>query len=105
MFAKSFIVSALMGFVAAQSASSSLSISASESLASQTASSPAAANSTSLPTGSSGAGVMTHTIQVGGPNGSLAFYPNNIKAAPGDMVQFQFHPKVRTPPHTAAHRS
>jgi plastocyanin len=87
MFAKSFIVSALMGFAAAQSASSALSISASESLASQPM------------------GVTTHTIQVGGPNGSLAFFPNNIKAAPGDMVQFQFHPKVRTRPHSAAHRS
>ncbi|EUC49491.1 hypothetical protein COCMIDRAFT_33129 [Bipolaris oryzae ATCC 44560] len=34
-----------------------------------------------------------HVIQVGGPNGSLAFYPNNVAAQPGDMVQFQFHPK------------
>ncbi|KAJ4315984.1 hypothetical protein N0V94_005676 [Neodidymelliopsis sp. IMI 364377] len=42
---------------------------------------------------SSGAGLTTHIIQVGGPNGSLAFYPNNVKANAGDMVQFQFHPK------------
>ena len=35
-----------------------------------------------------------HVVQVGGPNGSLAFYPNNVAAQPGDMVQFQFHPKV-----------
>ncbi|KAJ5062000.1 Cupredoxin [Bipolaris maydis] len=34
-----------------------------------------------------------HVVQVGGPNGSLAFYPNNVAAQPGDMVQFQFHPK------------
>jgi plastocyanin len=38
--------------------------------------------------------VNTHIIQVGGPNGSLAFFPNNVKAAAGDLVQFQFHPKV-----------
>ncbi|EOA85210.1 uncharacterized protein SETTUDRAFT_81904, partial [Exserohilum turcica Et28A] len=37
--------------------------------------------------------VMMHVVQVGGPNGSLAFYPNNVQAEPGDMVQFQFHPK------------
>jgi plastocyanin len=37
--------------------------------------------------------VNTHIVQVGGPNGSLAFYPSNIKAQPGDLVQFQFHPK------------
>ncbi|USP80265.1 uncharacterized protein yc1106_07539 [Curvularia clavata] len=37
--------------------------------------------------------VKVHTVQVGGPNGSLAFFPNNVVAQPGDMVQFQFHPK------------
>ncbi|KAF1980079.1 hypothetical protein BU23DRAFT_443963 [Bimuria novae-zelandiae CBS 107.79] len=37
--------------------------------------------------------VATHVIQVGGPNGSLTFSPDNVKAAVGDLVQFQFHPK------------
>jgi len=38
---------------------------------------------------------MTHVVQVGGPNGSLTFSPSNVVAQPGDLVQFQFHPKVR----------
>ncbi|PSN75035.1 hypothetical protein BS50DRAFT_480015 [Corynespora cassiicola Philippines] len=37
--------------------------------------------------------VNTHVIDVGGPNGSLVFTPANVKAAPGDLIQFQFHPK------------
>ncbi|KAF1995733.1 hypothetical protein P154DRAFT_444928 [Amniculicola lignicola CBS 123094] len=37
--------------------------------------------------------VNTHVIQVGGPAGELIFAPNNIVAAPGDLVQFQFNPK------------
>ncbi|KAF1954769.1 Cupredoxin [Byssothecium circinans] len=37
--------------------------------------------------------VATHVVQVGGPNGSLVFSPENIKANVGDLVQFQFHPK------------
>ncbi|KZM20353.1 uncharacterized protein EKO05_0006887 [Ascochyta rabiei] len=90
-FSKSFIVSALVGFAAAQSSASSQVISASETLAS-TASSTASAAGTSSTSSISGAGVITHTIQVGGPNGSLAFYPNNVKANAGDMIQFQFHP-------------
>ncbi|KAF9695386.1 hypothetical protein EKO04_006540 [Ascochyta lentis] len=90
-FSKSFIVSALVGFAAAQSSASSQSIAASESLAS-TASSTASAATASSTSATSGAGVNTHIIQVGGPNGSLAFYPNNVKANAGDMIQFQFHP-------------
>lgn len=52
-----------------------------------------------MSTGSAAAGsapegmVTTHIVQVGGPNGSLTFLPNNVKAAPGDLVQFQFYPK------------
>ncbi|KAJ4362654.1 hypothetical protein N0V95_001362 [Ascochyta clinopodiicola] len=91
-FSRSFVVSALVGFAAAQSSASSQVISASESLAS-TASSTASAARTSSTSSTSGAGLITHTIQVGGPNGSLAFYPNNVKANAGDMIQFQFHPK------------
>lgn len=48
--------------------------------------------------------VMMHVVQVGGPNGSLAFYPNNVQAEPGDMVQFQFHPKVCPEAASATHR-
>ncbi|KAH6644736.1 Cupredoxin [Boeremia exigua] len=89
-FSKAFLVSALVGFATAQSASSQ-SIAASETPASMANSTgPAPSSSTSTPSGGS---LVTHTIQVGGPNGSLAFFPNNIQANAGDMVQFQFHPK------------
>jgi len=37
-----------------------------------------------------------HVVTVGGSNGTLDFLPNNIKANPGDMVQFQFNPKNHT---------
>lgn len=104
-FTKSFIVSALVGFTAAQSSVSSQSIAASETLSS-TANSTASAPLTSSTSMPSGAGLVTHTVQVGGPNGSLAFYPSNIQAKAGDMVQFQFHPKVRLHKYThLAHTS
>jgi plastocyanin len=89
------MASALMGFAAAQS---SPAIAASESLLRSATKSAVMGMSTGSP--SAGAGmapagmVATHIIQVGGPNGSLAFFPNNVKAAAGDLVQFQFHPKV-----------
>lgn len=92
-FSKSVIITALVGFATAQSSSSSQSIAASETLSS-TANSTASAPTTSSTSTASGGSLITHTIQVGGPNGSLAFYPNNIQANAGDMVQFQFHPKV-----------
>ncbi|CAL3966421.1 unnamed protein product [Diplocarpon coronariae] len=38
------------------------------------------------------AGITVHVVRVGSMNGSLAYYPNRIKAAVGDMVQFQFAP-------------
>jgi hypothetical protein len=37
--------------------------------------------------------VTVHVVQVG-PDGQLSFSPENIQANPGDMVQYQFHPKV-----------
>jgi plastocyanin len=94
------MASALMGFAAA---TSSLAVAASESLLMSATKSAKMGMSTGS---SSAAGAMapgamaaagmvnTHIIQVGGPNGSLAFFPNNVKAAAGDLVQFQFHPKV-----------
>ncbi len=42
------------------------------------------------------AGVTVHVVRVGAMNGSLAYYTNNIKAAVGDMVQFQFAPNNHT---------
>ena len=37
--------------------------------------------------------VNTHVVMVG--QGGLTFSPANVIAAPGDLVQFQFYPKVR----------
>lgn len=42
------------------------------------------------------ASVTVHVVQVGAANGTLAYFPNNIKAAVGDMVQFQFAPANHT---------
>jgi plastocyanin len=38
--------------------------------------------------------VVVQIVSVSDANGSLKYYPDNIKAAPGTVVQFQFHPKV-----------
>ncbi|KAI9052204.1 hypothetical protein LZ554_003563 [Drepanopeziza brunnea f. sp. 'monogermtubi'] len=38
------------------------------------------------------AGIRVHVVRVGAMNGSLIYSPDNIKAAVGDMVQFQFAP-------------
>lgn len=38
--------------------------------------------------------VTTHVIQVGALNGSLGYFPNNVPASPGDLVQFQFRSNV-----------
>jgi len=40
--------------------------------------------------------VNTHVVRVGGPNGTLRFYPDTLHAQIGDLVQFQFYPKVRS---------
>ncbi|KAL2075516.1 hypothetical protein VTL71DRAFT_459 [Oculimacula yallundae] len=37
-------------------------------------------------------GIMVHVVRVGSMNGSIKFYPDKVKAAVGDMVQFQFAP-------------
>jgi plastocyanin len=36
---------------------------------------------------------VMHIVSVG-KDGKLAFCPESITAAPGDIVQFQFYPKV-----------
>ena len=38
--------------------------------------------------------VQVQVVQVSNSNGSLEYFPNNIQAAVGSLVQFQFHPKV-----------
>ncbi|CAG8980256.1 hypothetical protein HYALB_00013262 [Hymenoscyphus albidus] len=55
---------------------------------------PGAAKGTGAPgSGSaSGAGVKVHVVKVGGNNGTLKFQPDDIQAAVGDMIQFQFAP-------------
>jgi len=40
--------------------------------------------------------VTVHVVQVGAANGTLAYFPNNLKAAVGDMIQFQFAPANHT---------
>src|SRR5262245_42959596 len=97
-FSRSYIVSALVGLAAAQSES----IAASESTAGATSASAIPLSSGLPPAPGMGMGMVnTHVIQVGGPNGSLAFYPNNVQANVGDLVQFQFHPKVRLQQHSS----
>ena len=107
-FSKTFLVSALLGLGAAtthmgegaagglatSSTSAATAISASETLAA--GSTKAGASEAAATGGASSGSVATHVIQVGGPNGSLTFSPENVKAAVGDLIQFQFHPKVRS---------
>ena len=38
--------------------------------------------------------VQMHVIKVSNKAGDLTFEPNNLEAAPGSLVQFQFYPKV-----------
>lgn len=78
-FSTSIIATALLGFAAAQSG-----LSASETR-----------SAASIQTGTAPGGMVnTHVVQVGGPNGSLAFYPEVVRANVGDLIQFQFNPKV-----------
>jgi plastocyanin len=41
----------------------------------------------------SGGEVMVHVVHVGA-NGTLTFSPDDLQVNAGDMVQFQFYPKV-----------
>lgn len=69
-FAKSIVASCLMaGMAAAQSSTMS----------------------SAMPSGS---GLVTHVVKVGNAQGGLVFEPNDIKAAVGDVVQFQFYAKA-----------
>lgn len=44
--------------------------------------------------GSDGNLVSVQVVQVSDQNATLRYYPEDIKAEPGSMVQFQFYPKV-----------
>lgn len=47
------------------------------------------------------AGTIVQIVTVSDNNGSLAFFPDQVTAAPGSLVQFQFYPKVSpSPPPT-----
>lgn len=91
-FSRSIIATALLGLAVAFPQAEE--VSATESL--EVAASSTGAEAVPAPTGGvpGGAMVATHVVQVGGPNGTLAFYPDNVQANVGDMIQFQFNPKV-----------
>jgi plastocyanin len=86
-FSRATILSAVMGFAAAQSSIDSILASATSSAIGSTAT---GVLGTTTPAGM----VNTHIVNVGGPNGSLVFSPSNVRAQAGDMIQFQFHAKV-----------
>ncbi|KAF2194521.1 hypothetical protein K469DRAFT_725840 [Zopfia rhizophila CBS 207.26] len=101
-FSRSFVASTLLGLAVAtthagEEGAASQTVAASETLAAAASMTGAAVEATNGPAASGapapGGMVNTHVIQVGGPNGSLAFYPSNVIAEPGDLVQFQFMPK------------
>ncbi|KAI1609484.1 hypothetical protein EDD37DRAFT_156602 [Exophiala viscosa] len=45
---------------------------------------------------SSSSQLIVQVVSVSDSNGSLAYFPNNIEAPVGSIVQFQFHPKNHT---------
>ncbi len=51
-------------------------------------------------TGPDGNMVSVQVVQVSSMNASLKFYPEEIRAEPGSMVQFQFYPNVKRKPNT-----
>ncbi len=50
-------------------------------------------------TGPDGNMVSVQVVQVSNMNATLKFYPEEIKAEPGSMVQFQFYPMVKPKPN------
>ncbi|KAL8956141.1 MAG: hypothetical protein Q9193_006253 [Seirophora villosa] len=64
-------------------------------------SSPGAFAGTATPSGQ----VMMHVVKVSNKTGALTFEPNNLQAAAGSMVQFQFYPKEHTKPLAPTPRS
>ncbi|KAI1960137.1 hypothetical protein LOZ39_003378 [Ophidiomyces ophidiicola] len=49
--------------------------------------------------------VNVHVVQVGDMQGSLKFYPDTLRPALGDMIQFQFYPKASIPCSNAMNHS
>jgi plastocyanin len=105
LFSRSVVVSALVGLGAAtthagemmgmnMNATGAAGLAASETKASSAMAGMASASAGAGGMMASGGTVATHVVQVGGANGSLTFSPENVKANVGDLVQFQFHPKV-----------
>lgn len=43
--------------------------------------------------------VKTYVVTVSDKSGSLTFNPEDVKALPGDLVQFHFYPMVCNPFH------
>ncbi|KAF2750041.1 Cupredoxin [Sporormia fimetaria CBS 119925] len=76
--------------VVAEAPAHTSTVAAHTSQAPQVHASPPPAHASSAPAAGT---VKTHVVQVGGPNGTLLFYPENLVAQPGDLVQFQFNPK------------
>ncbi|CAI9630372.1 hypothetical protein GT037_006217 [Alternaria burnsii] len=91
-FPRATILSAVFGLACAQESSMTASVSMASATQPTLSSAVLGSVSTSQPSAMAGM-VMTHVVQVGGPNGSLTFSPSNVVAQPGDLVQFQFHPK------------
>jgi plastocyanin len=95
-FTRSVMASALMGFAAATNhmmASEAALLASATGSAVGSLSTGAVEASTGVAPAAEGM-VVTHVVKVGGPNGTLIFSPNNVVAAAGDLVQFQFNPKV-----------
>jgi plastocyanin len=103
-FSKAFITSALLGAAAATThpgeapAAHTVSVLQAHSSAAKVAAPSAHATQVVQNKGHNNVAaegtVVTHVVQVGGPNGTLRFYPDNVIAKPGELVQFQFNPKV-----------
>lgn len=91
-FSTSFVASALVGLSLATTHMGE-GIAASETMAMGSTAAAAAAMATASSMAGAAGTVNTHVVQVGGPNGSVVFMPDNVKAMPGDLVQFQFNQK------------
>lgn len=56
-----------------------------------------------MSTGTPSGPVRVHVVKVSNKKGDLIFEPNNMQAAPGEMVQFHFYPKVSVQSAEASH--
>jgi len=43
--------------------------------------------------------LIVQIVSVSDQNGSLKYFPDSVQAAPGSIVQFQYHPKVTFSDH------